>query len=360
MVTAHARQQSDTPAEGVEMLWRLPKVELHLHLVGAIRPATVCAQARRYAPDSPFCHDDWQAGFWSFGDLTTALAALRQVTQIVLRSADDYYLVARECFEDLAAQQVIYAEVSVGQPKHPPGHPHYVSLPDTLAAIEQARREVEARTPLRVGLILGLSRGPEDASVAARACQWVEQAVAARDRGAAVVGVDLHGDEQTFPSPQPFVAAFRLAAQAGLGRRAHAGEAAGATSVWDCLHQLDVQRIAHGVRAVEDPVLVAHLAQAGVVLDVCPTSNVWTGLAPSVAAHPIRALHEAGVRVTVSSDDPLLMATTVTEELGHLHRDLGFSLRDLGRFMVTAAAQSFQPAAVRATLVRTLQDTWPS
>jgi Adenosine deaminase len=134
MVTENARRLSDTPAEEVDMLWRLPKVELHLHLTGAIRPATVCAQARRYEPDSPFCYDGWQAGFWSFSDLRTALAALRQVTQIALRSADDYYLVARECFEDLAAQQVIYAEVSVGQPRHPPGHPHYVSLPDTLAA----------------------------------------------------------------------------------------------------------------------------------------------------------------------------------------------------------------------------------
>jgi adenosine deaminase len=359
MVTEHERGLSDTPADGVDMLWRLPKVELHLHLEGAMRPATVCAQARRYAPDSPFCHDGWQAGFWSFGDLTGFVADLRQVMRTVLRSADDYYLLARECFEDLAAQQVVYAEVSFGQPKHLPGHPHYVSLPDTLAAIEQARREVEARTPLRVGLILGPGRRLADANASALACQWVEQAVAARDRGAAVVGVDLHGDEQTFPSPRPFVAAFRLAAQAGLGRRAHAGEGAGATSVWDCLRQLDVQRIAHGVRAVEDPALVAHLARAGVVLDVCPTSNVQTGLAPSVAAHPIRALREAGVRVTVSSDDPLPLATTVTEELAHLHRDLGFSLRDLGRFMVTAAAHSFQPAPVRTTLVRTLQDAWP-
>src|SRR5262245_47699193 len=158
---------------------------------------------------------------------------------------------------------------------------------------------------------------------------------------------------------QPAGAAFRLAAQAGLGRRAHAGEAAGATSVWDCLRQLDVQRIAHGVRAVEDPALVAYLAQAGVVLDICPTSNVWTGLAPSVAAHPIRALHKAGVRVTVSSDDPLPLATTVTEELAHLHRDLGFSLHELGQCMITAAAYSFQPAPVRATLVRTLQEAWP-
>ena len=113
------------------------------------------------------------------------------------------------------------------------------------------------------------------------------------------------------------------------------------------------------MRAVEDPALVAHLAQAGVVLDVCPTSNVRTGLAPSVAAHPIRAFHEAGVRVTVSSDDPLPFATTVTTELAHFHRDLGFSLPDLGRFMVTAATHSFQPAPARSTLVRTLQDAWP-
>jgi len=164
---------------------------------------------------------------------------------------------------------------------------------------------------------------------------------------------------QTFPNPQPFVEAFRLAAQVGLGRRAHAGEGAGAASVWDCLRWLDVQRIAHGIRAVEDPTLVAHLAQAGVALDVCPTSNVRTGIVPSVATHPIRTLHEAGVRVTVSSDDPLPFATTMTEELAHLHRDLGFSLPDLGRFMVTAAAHSFQPAPARSTLVRTLQDAWP-
>jgi adenosine deaminase len=355
MVTTHEPGLSGTPVDAVGLLRRLPKVELHLHLEGSIRPATVCAQAHRYEPDSPFCHAGWHPDFWSFGDLTGFVADLRQVVRIALRSADDYYLVARECFEDLAAQEVIYAEVSFGQ--RPPERLHYVPLPDILAAIEQARREVEARTSLRVGLILGFGRRLDDAS--ALACQWVEQAVAARDRGAAVVGVDLHGDEQTFPSPQQFVAAFRLAAQAGLGRRAHAGEGAGAASVWDCLRQLDVQRIAHGVRAIEDPALLMHLAQAGVALDVCPTSNVRTGLAPSVAAHPIRVLHEAGVRVTVNSDDPLPFATTLTEELVHLHRDLGFSLSDLSRLMVTAAAHSFQPEPARATLIRTLQDAWP-
>src|SRR5215475_2315295 len=98
MVTTPECGLSDALAEGMDLLWRLPKVELHLHLEGALRPVTVCAQARRYEPDSPLCHDGWQAGFWPFGDLTTALAALGQVIRTALRSADDYYLVARECF----------------------------------------------------------------------------------------------------------------------------------------------------------------------------------------------------------------------------------------------------------------------
>ena len=112
MVTTHEPGLSSTSVDAVGLRRRLPKVELHLHLEGSIRPATVCARARHYEPDSPFCHDGWHLDFWSFGDQTGFVADLRQVVRIALRSADDYYLVARECFEDLAAQQVVYAEVS--------------------------------------------------------------------------------------------------------------------------------------------------------------------------------------------------------------------------------------------------------
>src|SRR4029434_767307 len=161
MVTTHEPGLNGTPVEAVGMLQQLPKVELHLHLEGSIRPATVCTQARRYEPDSVFCHAGWHPDFWSFGDLTGFVADLRQVVRIALRSADDYYLVARECFEDLAAQEVVYAEVSFGE--RAPDRPHYVPLPDVLAAIEQARREVEACTSLRVGLILGFGRSLGDA-----------------------------------------------------------------------------------------------------------------------------------------------------------------------------------------------------
>lgn len=174
-----------------------------------------------------------------------------------------------------------------------------------------------------------------------------------------MAGVDLHGDERLFRNLEPFVEAFRDAAAGGLGIRAHAGEAAGPESVWDCLQRLQVRRIAHGVRAIEDPRLVAHLAREGIVLDLCPTSNVKAGAAASVAAHPIRVLRDAGITVTVSSDDPLPFATTLTDELLLLHRDAGFSLAEIGRFEANAAAQAFQPAAMRTALTRTIERAWP-
>lgn len=348
------------PLEGVvQTLWQLPKVELHLHLEGALRADTVRALACAHEPDSPLCHAGWPESYWSFRDLAGFVAQFGYVLRTCIRGADDYYRVAAECFQDLAAQHVVYAEVSVGP--RLPGHPHYVSLADTVAAIDQARREVEARGPLRVGLIVGLSRNHLTAHASGArvpALEMVCEAMQARDGGAAVVGIDLHGDEQAVPDVEPFVLAFRTAAEAGLGLRAHAGEAADATAVWQSLRRLRVQRIAHGVRATADPALVRHLAQSRVPLDVCPTSNVLTGAVPSLRSHPIRALHEAGVVVTVSSDDPLPFSTAITAELALLHHCLGFSLRELGELTAQAAAHAFLPAAARAALESSLRDAW--
>lgn len=345
--------------DGDALLRRLPKVELHLHMEGALRPATVRELARRNQPDSPLCADSWYPDFFSFTDLTGFAAQFAVVARTAVRSVDDYVRIARECFEDLAAQNVRYAEVSIGP--RTPGLPYYVSLPDQLAAIDTARREVESRTPLQAGLILGLSRDhhmPDDAAGAALAQRWVREACDARDRGVPVVGIDLHGDERLFQNLAPFVAAFRDAADAGLGLRAHAGEAAGPESVWDCLRALGVRRIAHGVRSVEDPALIAHLAGEGVVLDVCPVSNVKTGAVASLAAHPIRALHAAGVTLTISSDDPLPFATTITQELLLLHHELGFSLAELGEFSMSAATHSFMPEPAKTALVAAIRSAW--
>ena len=206
-------------------LRRRPKVELHLHLTGTLRSATVRDLARRCEPASPLADPAWPDGYWTFRDLAGFVLELRRVTRTCVRTADDFHRIARECFEDLAGQNVVYAEISLGG--RTPGGPGYVPLPEVLDAVDAARRDVEARTPVRVGLLLGINRMAADGAAAARATRAVEEAARARERGVPVVGVDLDGDEQSLPDLSPVVAAFRLAAEAGLGRRAHAGEGAG-------------------------------------------------------------------------------------------------------------------------------------
>jgi adenosine deaminase len=276
-----------------------------------------------------------------------------------LRTPEDYYRIAYECFEDLAAQHVLYAEINFSP--RLPDRPRYLPQDEMMAAIDQARRDVEARTPFRAGLLLGLPRDPQGVDpvlLEAVTCQFVESALEAREKGVRVVGMDLHGDEQTAPDVGPFVAAYRLARQAGLGVRAHAGEGGGPAVVRESLDRLHVQRVAHGVRATEDPALVQRLAAEGVVLDICPTSNVLTGTVASLEQHPIRALEQAGVIVTVSSDDPLVFDTTVTTELALLQLTLGYAREELGRLSTQAAEHSFLPDAERSTLAEAVRAGW--
>ncbi len=266
---------------------------------------------------------------------------------------------AREGFEDLALQNVRYAEVSWSA--RPPSHPFYLPLRDAFGAIDRARREVEARTELQVGLIVGINRAPSDddeATTRRSALALVEEAVRARKDGINIVGIDLHGDEQSQPRVEPFVDAFRLAAEAGLGLRAHAGEGAGPSSVRAAVERLGVQRIGHGVRAIEDPVLLEEIAAARVALDVCPTSNVLTGAVASAGAHPIRRLLTAGIPVTISSDDPIVFGTSVTTELALLHLAHGFSWAELGDLLLHAASNSFLPRARRDALAETIAPAW--
>src|SRR6266542_3273594 len=254
--------------------WRLPKVELHLHLEGSLRPQSVCEMAPRYDAESPFCSPGWWEKYWTYTDLSGFVVEFGRVLRACLQTPEDYGRAARECFEDLAAQHVVYAEVSVGP--RVPGRPHYVPLIETAKAIDEARREVETASggAFRAGIIIGLSRNhlmEHEMGAEALALQYLRESLAAREAGAAIVGIDLHGDEQAFADVTPFVPAFKMAAEEGLGLRAHAGEGAGAQTVWDSVEQLGAQRIAHGVRSLEDARLVMELAARRVALDVCPT-----------------------------------------------------------------------------------------
>jgi adenosine deaminase len=306
----------------------LPKAHLHLHLEGAMRPATLAEMAARYGLAVPSVR-----GFGSFG----AFAGMYLAACEVIRVADDLRRVVREVVADAAADGAAWIEPALYAPRHAK------RLGSVEAVIEIALDALaEAGTEHQVGtaLLLACDRteDPSDALDQARL------ALRYRDRG--VVGLGLANDEARFP-PEPFAEAFALAGAGGLLRVPHAGELAGPHSVLGALDALGADRIQHGVRSIEDPDLVSRLADSPVCLDVCPTSNVLLSVSPSLAAHPLPALLDAGVRCSINADDPLLFGPGLLEEY-QLGRDqLGCDDARLAHIARCSIEASGAPAAVK-------------
>jgi aminodeoxyfutalosine deaminase len=293
-----------------------PRAELHLHWYGAIPPATVLELARRHRVALPADTPEGLREWFRFRDFDHFLEVMSAVGDVVA-DADDVELVTWEIARELARQRVGYAEVMIT-----PANVERRGIPFArcLEAMDRGRLRARDELGLELRWILDVYR----ATPAARRAYWVdmtlEAAIAGRDAG--VVALGLSGPEAGHP-PEPFAPWFERARAAGLHSVPHAGELAGAESVWGAVRALHPERIAHGVRAIEDPALVAHLAERGIVLDVCPTSNVCLGVYPSLAGHPLRRLHESGVPVTVNSDDPTMFATTLDDEIAALSGHLG-------------------------------------
>jgi adenosine deaminase len=228
---------------------------------------------------------------------------------------------AFEVIEDLAAQNVRYAELIVSMPLHTG-----LGLPaDTVwMVIARGRDRAMARYPIDVRLIYGVSRTRPLRESLEELEAVAETGV---DRGW-LSGIDLQSDERV-GTPRDFAEIYRRAADLGLKLRAHAGELCGAQSVRETVRDLEVVQIAHGVRAVEDSSLVRELAERGVFLHVCPTSNVLLECAPSLRDHPLRPLLAAGVRCTLNSDDPLIFGTDLVGEYRLAVRDMGLSRSEL-------------------------------
>jgi len=157
-----------------------------------------------------------------------------------------------------------------------------------------------------------------------------------------VVALGLAGSEADNP-PEPFAPYFERARTAGLRSAPHAGEHDGPRSIWGALRALGAERIGHGVRAIEDPALVAHLAEHEIALEVCPTSNICLGVYPGIAAHPLRRLHEAGAPITVNSDDPPLFNTTLNDEVVRLATDFGLDREVIDTILLNGVRASFLP-----------------
>jgi aminodeoxyfutalosine deaminase len=310
----------------------LPKVELHVHLEGSIAPSTLLALARSQRDSTLPRSEEGLRELYRFRDFAHFLDVYLLICRH-LRSAEDFALIARELGASLAAQNVRYAEVTVT----PMGHVMRGVAPEALfEGIEQGRAAAEAEHGVQLRWCTDIDGrgGPE------LAVETVELVL--RHRPAGLVSLGLGGEE--VPRAQ-FREAFEIARAAGLHSVPHAGEAAGPESIWDAIDRLGAERIGHGVRCLEDPELVAELRRRRIPLEVCPTSNVRTGVVADLAAHPLPRLIEEGLVVTLNSDDPPIFGTSLRGEYLAAAHVLGLSPAGLRELARNAARAAFLPLA---------------
>ncbi|HEX2186406.1 MAG TPA: adenosine deaminase, partial [Chloroflexota bacterium] len=316
-----------------------PKAELHVHLEGSIRPATLLELARRNGASLPAETEAGLREWFVFRDFAHFVEVYVAVSRC-LKTAADYELITYELGTELARQNVRYAEVTFSPSTHElvMGIPHATYFPGLVAGRERVRRELGVELHWVFDIVRNLGQPERGADYVTRV------AIEGKDDG--VVALGLGGLETGYP-PEPFAPWFERAGAAGLHRVPHAGEIAGAPSVWGALRALGAERIGHGVRSIEDPELVAHLMARSIPLEVCPTSNVRLGVYPSLEEHPLRRLHDAGVVVTVNSDDPPLFNTTISDEVATLATAFGFTAADVeavDAILLNAVRGAFLPA----------------
>jgi aminodeoxyfutalosine deaminase len=293
-----------------------PKTELHVHLVGAIPPLTLLELSRRHRVALPADTVEGLREWFRFRDFDHFSEAMRALRPLVT-TEDDLELIAYDFAQELARQHVRYAEVMIAPAEL---ERRGLAFPAWLDAINRARRRALDDVGLELRWIVEINRGLPEAERAYWADRTVEGAIAGM--GAGVVALGLSGPEAGHP-PEPFAPWFERARAAGLHSVPHAGELGGPESVWGAVRALHPDRIAHGTRAVEDPALVAHLAERRIALDMCPTSNLRLGVCRSLEEHPLRRLRESGVPITVNSDDPTMFGTTLNDEIAALSGPLG-------------------------------------
>src|ERR1035441_294141 len=319
---------------------RLPKAELHLHLEGAILPSTLVELSARHDA-LPLTLPEAEA-LYRFTDFSGFLDAFKAVTRLLI-GPDDYELVAWRMIEHLAEQGVIHAEVyiSVGVIYLWRNHdPHAVE--PIFAGLERARERGERELGLSLYWIFDAVRHftVDEAAVVFR------KAAHLRSQHPALIGIGLGGDERRAGS-EPFRALYADAGRVGLRLTNHAGETTGAEAIWEAL-SIGSERLGHVLSAIDDPALGEELKRRGVALEVNPTSNVKTGVCASFATHPLRRYFDAGLLVTLNSDDPAFFGSDVANEYLLAHTEQGFTREELRLLASNSIHASFLPDKEKA------------
>ncbi|MCQ4210721.1 adenosine deaminase [Streptomyces longispororuber] len=319
----------------------LPKAELHVHHVGSASPRIVSALAARHSDSKVPSDPEALADFFTFTDFAHFIDVYLSVVDLI-RTPEDVRLLTYEVARDLARQNVRYAELTIT-----PYSSTRRGIDDRafMDAIEDARKaaETEFGTVLRWCFDIPGEAGLESAEETARL------ATDDKLRPEGLVSFGLGGPEIGVPRPQ-FKPYFDRAIAAGLHSVPHAGETTGPGTVWDALTELRAERIGHGTSSAQDPKLLAHLAEHGIALEVCPTSNIATRAVRTLEEHPLKQFVDAGVTVTINSDDPPMFSTDLNTEYAVAARLLGLDERGIAELAKNAVRVSFLDDAGKARI----------
>ncbi len=337
---------------------KAPKVLLHDHLDGGLRPATIVELAAQIGHELPAA-DAESLGRWftesaDSGSLERYLETFDH-TVAVMQTTEALSRVARECVEDLSGDGVVYAEVRYAPEQHVS---QGLSLDEVVAAVQAGFDEgvadaAAAGRPIVVRQLLTAMRHQ------ARSMEIAELSIAWRERG--VAGFDIAGAEAGYP-PTRHLDAFEYLQRENSHFTIHAGEAFGLPSIWQALQWCGADRLGHGVRIIDDVTvhddgtielgrLAAYVRDQRIPLELCPASNVQTGAATSVAEHPIGLLTDLRFRVTVNTDNRLMSGTSMTEEMMSLVEAFGYGFDDLQWFTVNAMKSAFLPFDERLAII---------
>ncbi|HET6214450.1 MAG TPA: adenosine deaminase [Micromonosporaceae bacterium] len=337
-----------------EEIVKAPKALLHDHLDGGLRPATIIELAAEIGHELPSTDaaglQEWFIEAADSGSLERYLTTFAH-TVTVMQTLPALYRVAAECALDLATDGVVYAEVRFAPEQHLQAG---LALPEVVEAVlagfaDGAEQAAAAGTPIRVATLLTAMRH------AARSMEIAELAVAYRDQG--VVGFDIAGAEAGYP-PTRHLDAFEYLQRENFHFTIHAGEAFGLPSIWQAIQWCGADRLGHGVRIVDDISfdrrlgrLAAYVRDKRIPLELCPSSNVQTGAAPSIAAHPIGLLRDLRFRATVNTDNRLMSGTSMSREMALLVEAFGYGWAELQWFTINAMKSAFIPFDERLAII---------
>jgi adenosine deaminase len=337
----------------LDQIRRAPKVLLHDHLDGGLRPTTIIELAREVGHTLPTTDAGELARWFTEGayrhDLDLYLETFEHTTG-VMQTKDALQRVAAECAEDLADDGVVYAEVRFAPEQHIEGR---LTLDEVVEAVLEGFRLGGAGRGITIGALATAMRHAANSSEIAR--------LALRHRDAGVVGFDIAGSEAGNP-PTRHLAAFQEIAKANSHITIHAGEAFGLPSIWEALQLCSAERLGHGVRIVDDIAiddegratlgrLAAFVRDRRVPLEMCPTSNVHTGVAPSISEHPIGLLTALRFRVTVNTDNRLMSDITLSDEMYKLVEAFGYGWDEIQWLTINAMKSSFWPFDQRLRII---------